>query len=145
MPPKKQPQSVRSSTKDKWKTSQGDKGPAAKNPQLTPSALTQTIHQDVSQQSAMVAGASFSGSPSASSVHPIGVQHASSHTPFPEYGLPPANQPPAQWWGLWGPLPPWAQYYQQWPTLPSPAAPNNLNSTYGQQSSSPPRGQPSAQ
>ena len=106
MPTKKQPQLVRSSTKNEWKTSQGDKGPAAKNPQSTPSALTQTIHQDVSQQSTMVAGASFSGSPSASSVHLIGVQHASSNTPFLGYGLSPANQLPAQWWSPWGPLPP---------------------------------------
>ena len=40
MPPTKQPQSVRASTKDKQKTSQGDKGPAAKNPWSTPSVLT---------------------------------------------------------------------------------------------------------
>ena len=86
----------------------------------------------------------FQGSPQ-HHLHLIGVQHASSHTPFLGYGLPPANQPPAQWWGPWGPPPPWAQYYQQWPTLPSPAAPNNLNNTYDQQSYSLPQGQPNAQ
>ena len=101
MPPKKQPRSVRSSTKDKWKTSQGDKGPATKTPQSTPATLTQTIHQDVEQQSTMVAGASLSGSPSASSVCTTWVQHAGSHTPFLGYGLPLANQLPAQWWGPW--------------------------------------------
>ena len=144
MPPKKQPLSVRSSTKDKRKTSQGDKGPATKTPQSTPVTLTQTIHQDVHQQSITDASASLSGSPSASSVCPIRVQHAGSHTPFLRYGLPLANQPPAQWWGPWGP-PPWTQYYQQWPTLPPPAAPNGQNSVNSQQSSNLPQGQPSAQ
>ena len=93
----------------------------------------------------MVAGASLSGSPSASSVCLIEVQHAGSHTPFLGYGLPMANQLPAQWWGPWGPPPPWAQYYQQWPSLPPPAAPNSQNSVNSQQSSNLPQGQPSAQ
>ena len=88
----------------------------------------------------MVAGASFSGSPSASSVHLNGVQHASSHMPMPGYGLPSASQPPAQWWDPMGPPLPWAQYYQQWPPLLPPAAPNNLTNAYGQNNSPVPQG-----
>ena len=93
----------------------------------------------------MVAGASFSGSPSASSVHPNGVQHAGSHMPMPGYGLPSASQPPAQCWGPWGPPPPWAQYYQQWPPLPPPTAPSNLTNAYGQNNSQVPQGHPGNQ
>ena len=53
---------------------------------------------------------------------------------------PSASQPPAQWWGPWGPPLPWAQYYQQWPPLPPPAAPNNLTNAYGQNNSQVPQG-----
>ena len=61
------------------------------------------------------------------------MQHAGSHTPTLGYGLPPSNQLPAQWWGPWGPPPPWAQYYQQWSPLPSPAVPGNGNNSSNQQ------------
>ena len=68
---------------------------------------------NVAQQSSTVAGASLSGHPSASFVHPNGVQHAGFHMPMLGYRLPSASQLPAQWWGPWGPPLPWAQYYQQ--------------------------------
>ena len=98
MPPKKPPQTGRNSTAAKHKASQAGKGPTAKTPRSTPSTITHTIHQQVNEQSSMVAGASLWGSPSVSSAHPIRVQHSGSHTPSPGYGLPLANQSPAQWW-----------------------------------------------
>ena len=124
MPPKKSSWPVRLSTKDKRKASDNATNASkSKNPRTSNTPLTRTIHQRVPTQPTVVAGASPRESPSASTAHPQGVQHAGSHTPAPGYGLPPSAMPPAQWWGPWGPPPQWAQYYQQWPALPAPAAP----------------------
>ena len=79
----------------------------------------------------------LSGSPSALSAHPVGVQHAGSHTPSLGYGLPLVNQSPAQWWGPWGPPLPWAQYYQQWSPLAPLAGPTGANTAPNQQNSGP--------
>ena len=104
MPPKKPPQTVRAFTREKRQASQASRGPASKTPRSAPSNITRTIHQQVNDNSSMVAGAPNLGSPSASSVHSFGVQHAGSHTPTLGYSLPSSNQSPAQWWGPWGPL-----------------------------------------
>ena len=73
------------------------------------------------------------GSPLASTAHPFRVQHAIAHTPSLGYGLPTANQSPAQWLGPWGPPLQWAQYYQQWPPLPPPGALGHMNNSSLQQ------------
>ena len=112
IPPKKPPRTLRPSTREKRQAPQMS-GPAAKTPRSRWAMITRTIHQQVNDSMSMVAGAPNFGSPSALTAHPSGVWHASSHTPSPVYGLPSANQLPAQWWGPWGPPPPWAQYYQQ--------------------------------
>ena len=97
--------------------------------------LTRTIHQQVSSnsnQTGMVSvtmaqqskrpaknnkipsssstsvGARASCSPG-SPVHPTRAQHPSFPSPTPGMGQPTA-QPPAVWWGPWGPLPPWASF-----------------------------------
>ena len=99
-PPKKQPWTIRNSTREKCHASQASRGPTAKTPRSSPSAINCTIHQWVDEQSSMVASASFSGSPSALSVCPVEVQHAGFHTPSPGYGLPMVTQLPVQWWVL---------------------------------------------
>ena len=133
MPPKKPPWTLYPSTREKRKASQSI-DPVAKSPRSRARTLTRTIHQQVKDTVSTVAGASNSGSPSVLTAHPFRVQHASSHTPSPGYGLPPSNQSPAQWWGPWGPPPPWAQYYQQWPPLSTPNVLGNVNTqTFHQQ------------
>ena len=135
MPPKKPPWTVRASTREKRQASQAGGSPASKTPRSVPCNITRTIHQQVNDNSSMVAGAPNLKSPSASSAHPFRVQHAGSHTPTLGHGLSPLNQSPAQWWGPWGPPSPWVQYYQQCPPLPPPAVPGNSNNASNQQQS----------
>ena len=132
MPLKKLPRTLCPSTREKRQVTQA-LGPAAKTPRSRSATITRTIHQHVNNSTSTVAGVPNFGSPSALTAHPFGVQHASSHTPFLGYGLPTANQSPAQWWGPWGPPPPWAQYYQQWPPLPLPGASGHVNNLSLQQ------------
>ena len=94
MPSKMPPRTVRASTREKRQLSQAGRGSASKTPRSAPSNITRTIHQQVTDNSTMVAGPPNVGSPSASSVHPFGVQHAGSHTPALGYGLPLSNQSP---------------------------------------------------
>ena len=111
MQPKKPPRTLSPSTREKRQAAQAP-GPVAKTPRSWLATITRTIHQQVNDSMSTVAGAPNFGSPSSSTAHPFGVQHASSHTPPLGYGLPTPNQSPAQWWGPWRPPPPWAQYYQ---------------------------------
>ena len=127
IPPKKPLRTFHPSTREKRQATQVS-GPAAKTPISWSAAITRTIHQ-VND----AAGAPNFGSPLALTAHPFRVQHAGSHTPSLGYGLPTANQSPAQWWGPWGPPPPWAQYYQQWPPLAPLGASGHINNSSVQQ------------
>ena len=105
MSPKKPLRTLHPSTRKKRQVTQVS-GPAPKTPRSWSAAITRTIHQEVNDSTSTVAGAPNFGSPSVSTAHPFGVQHAGSHTPPLGYGLPTANQSPAQWWGPWamGPI-----------------------------------------
>ena len=120
------PRTVRASTREKRQLSQAGRGSASKTPRSAPSNRTRTIHQQVNDNSTMVAGPPQCRKPFSIICTPI--QGAACRFPYSHSGVwattvEPVTRPP----------PPWAQYYQHWPPLPPPAVPGNGNNASNQQ------------